>query len=103
MGLMHRFIYKFSILVSAAAGVMSLIQGTSILTSLFRAAVVFLGTLFIFVLSLHLLRWSIVATTVVDALDQEDEEASEVVTPKPNAPEKALPDNVQPQLKDGSQ
>jgi len=79
---MHRFIYKFSVFASAFAGALSLMNGTSIVTALFRAGVVFLGTLAVFVLALHVLRWAIVATTVVEALDELDGEEDKDITVK---------------------
>ncbi len=77
MGLMHRFMYKFSIFVASVAGALSLMQGASLVTSVFRGGVVFLGTLLFFIVALYLMRWAIVATTVVEVLDGGGEEEEE--------------------------
>ncbi len=71
---MHRFMYKFSIFAASVASALALMQGASLVTSVFRGGVVFLGTLMFFIVSLYILRWVIVATTVVDVLEGNEEE-----------------------------
>ncbi len=74
MGLMHRFMYKFSSFAAILATVLALTQGASLETAVFRGGVVFLVTLLFFILALYVLRWVIVATTVVEALEGDDEQ-----------------------------
>ncbi len=54
---MSAIFYKFALLIAMVTLVMCLLSGISILTSLFRAGVVFLGTLFVIVVALFVLRW----------------------------------------------
>lgn len=56
---MKKLIYRFSIFVSIVAFLSSLISGISIGTSLMRSMMVFLAMLFIIVITLKILRWSI--------------------------------------------
>lgn len=74
MGLMHRFIYKFSIFAGLAALVVALLNGVSIPTSVFRAVLVFLGVLLLFIILLNVLRWAIISTTIIEKHEEENED-----------------------------
>jgi len=56
---MKKLIYRFSLFVSIIAFLSSAFSGISIGTSFIRSVIVFLGMLFIIVLTLKLLRWGI--------------------------------------------
>jgi len=66
MGLMQKFLINFSVFAGAIALITALINGVSIGTGLFRAGLVFLGTMLLFIVALHTIRWAIIATTIVD-------------------------------------
>jgi hypothetical protein len=57
---MKKLIYRFSLLVSVVAFISSALSGISIGTSLMRSMFVFLGMMFIIVITLKLLRWGII-------------------------------------------
>lgn len=78
MGLMHRFIYRFSIFVSLITLVSALMNGVSIMTTFIRTGLVFLGTLFLFIIFLNLMRWAIVTTTIIEKHDKETEKEKEM-------------------------
>jgi len=77
MGLMHRFMYKFSIFAASVASALALMQGASLVTSVFRGGVVFLGTLMFFIVALYIMRWAIVATTVVEVLEETEKTSAD--------------------------
>ncbi len=54
---MSAIFYKFALLIAMVTLVLCLLSGISILTSLFRTGVVFLGTLFVIAVALWVLRW----------------------------------------------
>lgn len=62
---MKKFIYKFALFVSVVAFVSSLLGGVSIVTSIARSGLVYLGTLLIVIISLNILRWSMARTVDV--------------------------------------
>ncbi len=82
MGLMHRFMYKFSVFAASVATALALMQGASLVTSVFRGSIVFLGTLLFFIAALYMMRWAVVATTVVEVLDDSGEKAETASVPK---------------------
>lgn len=56
---MKSFVYKIAVFVSVISLITSLLSGISILTSLVRSGMVFLGTLVFIIIALNLLRWSL--------------------------------------------
>jgi len=60
---MNKILYSFALSLSIITMVMCLISKLSPLTILFRGALVFLGTLFIFFIGANLLRWLIILLT----------------------------------------
>ncbi len=78
MGLMHRFIYKFSIFASLITFVSALLNGVSVMTTVLRSGLVFLGTLILFIIFLNIMRWAIVATTIIEKHVEESEEEKEM-------------------------
>jgi len=56
---MKKGIYKIAILVSLANFVSCILGGITIITSVFRSVIVFIGTLFLFSIFLILLRWGL--------------------------------------------
>ena len=75
---MHRFIYKFAIFVSILSVVGALLNGVSIMTTLIRAGLVFLGTLLLFIIFLNIMRWAIVSTTIIEQHEEESEKEKEM-------------------------
>ena len=60
---MKKLIYRFSLFISVVAFMSSLLSGISLGTSLMRSMIVFLGMMFIIVITLKLLRWGIIIAT----------------------------------------
>ncbi len=75
---MHRFIYKFAIFVSILSVVGALLNGVSIMTTLIRAGLVFLGTLLLFIVFLNIMRWAIASTTIIEQHAEESEKEKEM-------------------------
>jgi len=59
---MKKIIYGIALLVCVITFVLCVIQGISLLTSLFRSAIVFLGVLFIFFMAANVLHWGMLLT-----------------------------------------
>jgi len=59
---MNKYIYQFALLAAIVTLVLLIAAGISVLTSLFRAAIVFIGVLFIFFVAGQLLRLGITIT-----------------------------------------
>ncbi len=59
---MKSLIYKFAFWVSIIAFVTSLLNGVTLFTSLMRSGLVFMATLFVVIISLNMLRWSLLST-----------------------------------------
>ncbi len=78
MGLMHRFIYKFSIFVSIITLVTAFMNGVSPMTTILRTGIVFLGTMFLFVIFLNIMRWAIVTTTIIEKQNEETDKEKEM-------------------------
>lgn len=74
MGLMQRFIFKFSVFASIAAFIGALLNGVSVLTSVMRAGLVMFGTLVLFIVLMNVLRWAIISTTVIEMHDHDEKE-----------------------------
>ena len=58
---MKSLIYKFAFLISIIAFVSGLLNGISLFTSLFRSVLVFMATIFVVIISLNMLRWSLLS------------------------------------------
>ena len=70
---MQRFIYKFSFFIGVIALITALASGVSLITSVIRASLVLLGTMTLFVVALHVIRWAIISTTVIEHHEMEEE------------------------------
>lgn len=77
MGLMQRFILKFSFFVSVIALLSALFSGVSIQTSVIRASVTLLGTMLLFIILLNVMRWAIITTTVIENHGKEEDRKKE--------------------------
>jgi len=69
---MHRFIFKFSTIVSIIALVTAVMSGVSFMTSVIRAGFIFMATALLFVVLLHFLRWAIISTTIIEHHDHKE-------------------------------
>ena len=56
---MNKGIYNFSFLVALTNLISCILGGITLLTSVIRSVVVFLGTLLIFAVFMHLLKWGL--------------------------------------------
>lgn len=59
---MNKIIYTFTIVVTVATFVLTIIGGISLFTSIIRSAIVFIGILLTFFIAGHLLRLGILLT-----------------------------------------
>jgi hypothetical protein len=74
MGLMQRFMFKFSFFVSVIALLSALFSGVSVTTSVIRASLILLGTMVLFIVLMNVMRWSIITTTVIEYHEKEEEQ-----------------------------
>ena len=68
---MKKLIYRFSMLIAVITLISCLLSGISLYTSIVRSAVVFLGMLFIIIVSLKILRWGLLLTEPKPAEQEE--------------------------------
>lgn len=71
---MHSFMYRFAAFAAIIALLGAFLNGVSMPTSMLRAGLVFLGTLVLFIAALSLMRWTVIATTIVEQNHPDDDE-----------------------------
>jgi hypothetical protein len=73
---MSGLFYKFAVLMAVGTLVLCLVNGISIVTSVQRGVVVFIGTLLIIAVSVHTLRWVVAS----EKLELKQESSSKELT-----------------------
>jgi hypothetical protein len=57
---MTKFVYSFSLVIALITAILCIVKGISPITTLFRAAIVYIGVIFVFFIAANLLRLSTV-------------------------------------------
>jgi len=57
---MNKIVYLLALATAMITFVLCTIQGISVITTLFRMAIVYIGVIFIFFIAANLLRWSMI-------------------------------------------
>jgi hypothetical protein len=57
---MNKIVYLLALATAMITFVLCTIQGISVVTTLFRTAIVYIGVIFIFFIAANLLRWSMI-------------------------------------------
>ncbi len=57
---MNKIVYLLALATAMITFVLCTIQGISVVTTLFRMAIVYIGVIFIFFIAANLLRWSMI-------------------------------------------
>ena len=69
---MNKIIYTFTIVVTVATFVLTIIGGISLFTSIIRSAIVFIGILLTFFIAGHLLRLGVLLTDQKTKVSEND-------------------------------
>ncbi|NOX90047.1 MAG: hypothetical protein GXO77_13595 [Calditrichaeota bacterium] len=73
---MRKFVLRIALLAALIAFVTCLLNGISLITSVFRSAVVYLLVILLIVIMLNILRWGVMATAPGQNLPKEDKEVN---------------------------
>ncbi len=74
---MRKFILRIALLAAIITFVTCVFNGITLMTSLFRSAVVYLLTLLLVIITLNALRWGVMVTAPSPQIEEENKEVNQ--------------------------